>query len=293
VTAPEGRAEGPRVETGPGWELRLGDCLCPTTGLASLADKSVDHVLSDPPYSRDLYSRTRTNKGSGKRPDGSLTCRSDRNRDEQISSMRLASLAIGAIDDILAPVAAQVTRVSSRWVVVFCDFEIAYRWQQEIPRYVRTGAWVKTDPMPQVTGDRPAAGFEPCVICHPSPGRMRWNGGGRPAVWIVGTTKGAERSGNGHPCPKPLALMEALVSDFTNPGELVCDPFAGSGTTGVACIRLGRRFIGWERDPKYFAVAVKRLRAAREQLRFELPTEPMGKQAPLLPFSPSTPRGEP
>jgi len=67
---------------------------------------------------------------------------------------------------------------------------------------------------------------------------------------------------------KPPALMESLVRDFTDPGELICDPFAGSGTTGVACLRLGRRFIGWERDPKYHAVAVKRLRAAREQLRF-------------------------
>ena len=71
----------------------------------------------------------------------------------------------------------------------------------------------------------------------------------------------------GHETQKPVALMSALVRDFTDPGELVCDPFAGSGTTGVACIRLGRRFIGWERDPKYFAVAVKRLTAARGQLR--------------------------
>jgi site-specific DNA-methyltransferase (adenine-specific) len=76
--------------------------------------------------------------------------------------------------------------------------------------------------------------------------------------------------------------MEALVSDFTDPGELVCDPFAGSGTTGVACIRLGRRFIGWERDPKYFAVAVKRLRAAREQLGlFERPAVEKFKQPSL------------
>jgi site-specific DNA-methyltransferase (adenine-specific) len=61
--------------------------------------------------------------------------------------------------------------------------------------------------------------------------------------------------------------MESLVRDFTDPGELVCDPFAGSGTTGVACLRLGRRFVGWEKDERYFRVAVKRLTAAREQLR--------------------------
>ena len=68
-----------------------------------------------------------------------------------------------------------------------------------------------------------------------------------------------------HMTEKPLPLMEALVRDFTDPGELICDPFAGSGTTGVACKRLGRRFVGWERDPKFHAAAVKRLDAAREQ----------------------------
>ena len=259
----------------------LGDCLDPVAGLASLPDKSVDHLICDPPYSEDLYARTRTNKGSGLRPNGQPTCRSDRNRDEQISAMRLASLSIGAIDDILDAVAAQINRITRRWAIVFCDFEIAGRWQKALDRYVRTGAWVKTDPMPQVTGDRPAAGFEPCVIAHPQPGRMRWNGGGRPAVWTFGTTKGGERADNEHPCPKPLTLMESLVRDFTDPGELICDPFAGSGTTGVACKRLGRRFIGWEREPKYHAIAEKRIAAAREQLGLFREKAPREKQAAL------------
>ena len=61
-------------------------------------------------------------------------------------------------------------------------------------------------------------------------------------------------------------IMESLVRDFTDPGDLILDPFAGSGTTGVAAIRLGRRFIGWEKDPKYHAIALKRLTAAKEQL---------------------------
>lgn len=71
---------------------------------------------------------------------------------------------------------------------------------------------------------------------------------------------------NEHETQKPLVLVESLIRNFTDPGELVCDPFAGSGTTGVACIRLGRRFVGWERDPKYHAIAVKRLSATQEQL---------------------------
>jgi hypothetical protein len=84
-----------------------------------------------------------------------------------------------------------------------------------------------------------------------------------------------------HPCPKPEALMEWIVREFTKPGDLILDPFAGSGTTGVAAVRLGRRFIGWERDPKYHAVATRRLESTREQLNLLAPrTKP--KQETLL-----------
>lgn len=245
------------------WQLHLGDCLDPVTGLASLADKSIDHLITDPPYSRDLYTRMRTNKGTGLRPNGKPQCKSD--RDGGKGSREMASLKIGAVDDIMQPVAEQFRRLVSRWVVVFCDEEITHQWREAVGVNwkIRTGVWVKTDPMPQVTGDRPAQGFEPAVIMH-RPGRKRWNGGGRPATWIGGTCKGAERAD--HPCPKPEWLMEQLIRDFTDPGDLILDPFAGSGTTGVAAIRLGRRFIGWERDPKYHTIAHKRLSATREQL---------------------------
>jgi DNA modification methylase len=70
----------------------------------------------------------------------------------------------------------------------------------------------------------------------------------------------------GHQTQKPLALMEILVRLFSDPGELILDPFAGSGTTGVAAVRLGRRFIGWEMSPEYAEIARRRLAVAREQL---------------------------
>jgi len=60
--------------------------------------------------------------------------------------------------------------------------------------------------------------------------------------------------------------MELLGRLFSHPGELILDPFAGSGTTGVAAIRLGRRFLGWEMNPAYVEIARKRLAVAREQL---------------------------
>ena len=70
----------------------------------------------------------------------------------------------------------------------------------------------------------------------------------------------------GHQTQKPLALMEILVRLFSERGELILDPFAGSGTTGVAAIRLGRRFVGWEMNSAYAEMARRRLATAREQL---------------------------
>jgi site-specific DNA-methyltransferase (adenine-specific) len=69
-----------------------------------------------------------------------------------------------------------------------------------------------------------------------------------------------------HPTQKPLAVIEPLIRASSRVGDVVLDPFAGSGTTLVAAKRLGRRAIGWERNPKYHAIAVKRIAAAREQM---------------------------
>ena len=65
-----------------------------------------------------------------------------------------------------------------------------------------------------------------------------------------------------HPTQKPVALMEYLIRTYTNEGETVLDFTMGSGTTGVACVNTGRRFIGIERDPEYFAIAQRRIAEA-------------------------------
>lgn len=70
-----------------------------------------------------------------------------------------------------------------------------------------------------------------------------------------------ETSGS-HPTQKPVALMEYLIRTYTNEGDTVLDNTMGSGTTGVACRNTGRRFIGIERDPDYFAIAQKRIEQA-------------------------------
>ena len=68
-----------------------------------------------------------------------------------------------------------------------------------------------------------------------------------------------------HPCPKPVSWMEWALNRATRKGETILDPFMGSGTTGVACQKLGRAFIGIELDPEYFAIACKRVDEAMRQ----------------------------
>ncbi len=67
---------------------------------------------------------------------------------------------------------------------------------------------------------------------------------------------------NGHPCPKPVNFMMKLVERASLKGQSVLDPFMGSGTTGVAAVKLGRKFIGIEIEEKYFSIACKRIQAA-------------------------------
>ena len=214
---------------------------------------AVDSVLSDPPYARDVYVRALGNniKKGIKTPDRLY---------KGHGLAKLAAGDIGCIDDALEPVSVQVGRLTKRWALIFSDAETTHRWRAALEssgmRYVRTGAWVKPNPMPQMTGDRPCVGFEPCTICH-AQGPMRWNGGGHPAVWTFYIAAGASRPD--HPCPKPEALMLTLVEQFTDQGEVILDPFMGSGTTLVAAKRLGRRAIGIELKEKYCEIAAKRL----------------------------------
>jgi len=76
-------------------------------------------------------------------------------------------------------------------------------------------------------------------------------------------TDSAEK--NGHPCPKPIGQWTKLLERVTRKGESILDPFMGSGTTGVAAVKLGRRFTGIEIDESYFSIACRRIEAALKQ----------------------------
>ena len=88
------------------------------------------------------------------------------------------------------------------------------------------------------------------------------DGKGR-AMNSFSSTEQAEK--NGHPCPKPIRSWQKLVKRVTRNADTVLDPFMGSGTTGVACAKLGRKFIGIELEPKYFDIACERIQKAYDQ----------------------------
>ncbi len=240
------------------WTLHEGDCLDPVSGMASLPDKSVDVVITDPPY--DEHTHTNSVRGKGHKPGG------------KVLDLGFAYMT----QETRVSCASEWARVCEFWTLVFCDVESSHLWRVALEaaglEYVRTGAWVKLHATPQMTGDRPAVGFETVVIAHPK-GRKRWNGGGSHGVWTFPTAY-RESGSVEHTTQKPLGLMERLVELFTGPDDLVLDPFAGSGTTGVAAVRHGRSFVGWERDPKYAAIARRRIGETREQLGLKLGAAP-------------------
>lgn len=86
------------------------------------------------------------------------------------------------------------------------------------------------------------------------------------SVWSIGPPSKDEKSYGKHPTQKPLALLERVVLSSTKSGDVVLDPFMGSGTTGVAAIKHGRRFIGVEREGTYLDVANKRLKDALHEI---------------------------
>jgi site-specific DNA-methyltransferase (adenine-specific) len=78
-------------------------------------------------------------------------------------------------------------------------------------------------------------------------------------VWAISSTPMSEKSHGRHPTQKPLKLLERIVLACSNPGDVVLDPFLGSGTTGVAALRLGRNFVGIEQHGEYIDLSRRRL----------------------------------
>ena len=115
--------------------------------------------------------------------------------------------------------------------------------------------------------------FDP-VVCWWTDGGKPWSAGTASKDFIIANTAPVIANPNniekGHPCPRPLDLMMSVVGQWVRPDTTCLDPFMGSGTTGVACMNLGRKFIGIEIEPKYFDIACERIdQAQRQQRLFE------------------------
>lgn len=240
--------------------LYLGNCLdiIPTL-------PTVQAVISDPPYEAEAHTKGRRLATFGQ--DGG------RRRSIENRPIDFAQMTPG----LRKQVARACQEKCTGWGLYFSQIESVYLWRRVLTaagaKYKRAGIWRKPDGAPQFTGDRPGMGFESVVCVWHGEGRSKWNGGGKHGVWEF--TKHDRGHGHGglrnqHPTQKPVFLMEALVRDFTSPGEIILDPFMGSGSTGVACANMGREFIGIEINESYFDISCQRIEAAYSQGRLFL-----------------------
>jgi site-specific DNA-methyltransferase (adenine-specific) len=225
--------------------LYLGDCLDILPTFAR-----VSHVICDPPYEQlmhDLHASVKL-----RRTDGGNERR---------------ELDFVGINEIREPFIAAVGAINDGWLLAFCNVEGVWHWRQALLagglKFKTTCVWIKPDCTPKLNGQGPALGYECITTTWCGTGHARWNAGGKRGVYTH-YVNNPERTGL-HPTEKPRRLMSEIIADFTSPDELVCDPFMGSGTTGVSAVMAGRRFVGIEKDPRYFDIACKRIEDAQRQ----------------------------
>jgi site-specific DNA-methyltransferase (adenine-specific) len=244
----------PGVEQVPGDGVRLfhADCrdIIPMLGL-------VDHVIFDPPYEKRTH-------------DAKQNARRIRSDGRAVSP----ALNFDSIEGLREEVTAPLVKLCNGWFGAFCTPEGVAPWRDAIEatgaRYKRACIWVKPDASPQFNGQGPAMAAECFVTAWCGAGVSAWNGGGGRNVFTH-LTNPSNRHGE-HPTEKPISLMSEIIQKFTNPGDVILDPFMGSGSTGVAAVRLGRRFIGVERNARFFTIASERISDALSRPDFFIST---------------------
>ena len=199
--------------------------------LSNLEDNSVDLVLTDIPYGE-------VNAKAG------------------VSGIR--DLNKGDADVVtfdLGHIADEIARVTSGSCYIFCGTkqisEIVRRLEAS-KMSTRVGVWEKSNPSPMNGKRLWLSGAEFCVFGRKA--NATFNEHCKSAIWRNPVGRAKE-----HPTQKPVELMRRLVLASSNPGDLVVDPFCGSGSTGVAAIEEGRRFVGTDINPEYVALSKRRL----------------------------------
>lgn len=229
--------------------LYLGDCL---DILPTLEPGSVDAVITDPPYGVSMPGVKHVGQpGSGARNFDFFP------NDTPEESCRVARAAIAATEPLLKPHGSGYAWVGHRqFSEIVLDLE-QRGWK------TRFLVWSKIAPPPPPPGSGWPSAAELCIYWFRQ-GR-RWTHDGvdfpRSNVIVADAYRYGQPGKVDHPTQKPLECVEPLIQASSEPGETILDCFMGSGTTLVAAVRMGRRAIGIEREPRYFAIARKRIEA--------------------------------
>ncbi|WP_292032893.1 MULTISPECIES: site-specific DNA-methyltransferase [unclassified Brevundimonas] len=265
-----------------------GDCI---EVLKGLPDKSVDMVFADPPYNLQLG-------GDLLRPDNSKVDAVDDEWDKFDS--------FAAYDAFTRAWLTECRRVlkdeGSLWVIG--SYHNIFRLgsaMQDLGFWVLNDIiWRKSNPMPNFKGTRFTNAHETLIWAAKSREQKRYtfNYDALKAFnedtqmrsdWTLALCTGAERlkDENGdkaHPTQKPEALLHRVILSASRVGDVILDPFFGTGTTGAAAKRLGRRFIGIERDEGYAKVAEKRIKAVIPAAPEDLVVTTSKRAEPKVPF---------
>jgi len=239
------------------WDLRCG------RWQDTLAGVECDALIVDAPYSARTHGGHDSGTGAAQRGDGK-TWRTSPNGKRYLdgaASGRAINYDGWTPDEVRDFVSSWAPRTRG-WFVTITDHTLAPVWDAALTdagRYVFAPLpWVARGSRIRLSGDGPSSWTCWIVVARPRSGEDR-NGrrfnkwGTLPGAYIHTSDRG------GHIGGKPAALMRALIRDYTRPGDLVCDPCAGGGTTLLAAVQEGRRAIGSELDPETHAKAVERI----------------------------------
>ncbi len=271
-----------------------GDCI---EVMASLPEASVDLIFADPPYNLQL-------KGELHRPDNSRVDAVDDAWDQFDS--------FGKYDRFTRAWLAEARRLlkpdGAIWVIGSYHnvFRLGAELQNQGYWILNDVVWRKSNPMPNFRGKRLTNAHETLIWASRDEGaRYTFNYEALKALnegiqmrsdWMLPICTGHERlkDGNGdkaHPTQKPMGLLHRVLVGTTNPGDVVLDPFFGTGTTGAVAKMLGRDFIGIEREAGYRALAEKRLANIRRYDQTALEVSQSKRAAPRVPFGTLIERG--
>lgn len=238
--------------------ILYGDCL---VEMKSMNDGSVDLILTDPPYNLGLFMKNR-NAGIM------------RLRENYFGTAGWDDLEFCQWEEMMGKFFDECARVLRKGgaMIVFMaviKVETIVRLAQEHGFYYKTtGTWHKLNPMPRNMNLHFINSTECWVYLIHGAHTGTFNNDGRAMHDFVETsvTPKSERVFGKHPTQKPIALMEHFVKTLTNPGDLVVDPFMGSGSVGVAALKNGRRFVGIDTNKDYVEISRKRIKHETEQV---------------------------